>query len=138
MPRPGVSATRARRRPSGFFRGRNIDRQRDSNEAGLSGARLDDFQCAVVRLDDFAADGEAEAETHVSRREERRRRLLRGLRREARAVVLHFDLQSVNAVAVGILVQPDADLGIRRIGLERVENHFGQRVLFGAYPICSV
>ena len=52
-----------------------------------------------------------------------------GLGREPGAVVLDFDLQPLQAVAVGGRVQANADLRVGRVRLQRVEHHLSQRVL---------
>ena len=54
---------------------------------------------------------------------------LRSLGRKPGAVVLHFDLQPLQAVATGFHVHANADLRIGRVRLEGVKHHFGQRML---------
>ena len=70
--------------------------QSDANEAGLTGLGRDDFEFSVMGLDDFAADGEAEAEADIARGVEGGGRLLPGFGAEARTVVLDFNLHIVS------------------------------------------
>ncbi len=116
--------------PFKFARVRDASRGREMRTTPrLAGLGRDDFQLAAMGLDDLAADRQAEAQADVARREERRRGLLRGLGREAGAVVLHFDLQSLQAVAAGFRVQANADFRVGRVRLEGVEHHLRQRML---------
>jgi len=87
------------------------------------------FQLAVVRLDDFSADGQSQTQTDVARGEKWRGGFLRGFGGEPGAVVLNFDLQALHAsTAIGIGVQFDADFRLFRIRLKRVEHDLGERV----------
>ena len=95
----------------------------------LAGLRRDDFHPAVMRLDDFLADGQAQAQPDVARGEEWQRRLTCGLGGEACAVVLHLNLHVLPAFAVGRGLQAHVNGRRPGIGLERVEHDFGERVL---------
>src|SRR5471032_82998 len=62
-----------------------INRQQDAHDAGLAGLRRDDLQLAVVRLDDLAADGQAESESHGARGEKWRGHFFGGFGGETRS-----------------------------------------------------
>src|ERR1051325_8609308 len=61
--------------------------ERDADDASVAGFGRDNFQIAVMRLDNLPAHGEAQTQTHIARREERRGGALHRLWREARAVL---------------------------------------------------
>ncbi len=94
----------------------------------MAGLGRDNFQLAVVGLDDFPADGQSQSQTHVARGEKRRGRFSRGLGGKAGPVVLNFNLNVRRAAAGGIGVQRDADFRLLGIRLERIEHDFSQRV----------
>jgi len=85
----------------------------------MAGVRRDNFQLAVVRLDDFPADGQSHTQTDVARGVKRRGCFLRGFGGKTGAVVLNLDLQAWHASpAIGIGVQFDADFRLFRIRLK--------------------
>ena len=76
-----------------------IERQRDPHQPGVAGFGSNDFQLAMMGLDDFSADGQAQAQANVARGEKRRGCFLDGFGCKAGPIVLHLDLQSWVAVA---------------------------------------
>ena len=74
-------------------RGPNVNGQRNPNDAGFAGLRRNNFQFAVMRLDDFPADGQAESKADIARGKKWRGHLFGGFGGKAGAVVLHFNLQ---------------------------------------------
>ncbi len=113
------------KRPLNGFR---LDGQGDAHSPRLASFGREDFQFAVVDLDDLAADGQSKAQAHIARGEERRRSFLSGLGGEPGSVVLHVNLQSSRVIAGSLGMKPHADFRVRRVGLKGVENDLRERV----------
>ncbi|MGD0615554.1 MAG: hypothetical protein ABSA69_08965 [Verrucomicrobiota bacterium] len=82
----------------------------------------------MMGFDDFPAHRQPQAQAHVAGRIERRGSLLSGFRSKPGSIVLDFDLQARDAIAFGVRVETDADSGIAGIGLQGVQDDFGEGV----------
>src|SRR5580693_9155046 len=102
-------------------------RQRDTDQ---SGGRGDDFEFAVVGLDDFLADGQSQAKAYVAGGIKRGGNLARRLGGEPAASVLHLNGHGAVGAAPNRL-KFDSDLRALGIGLKGVEQDLGQRVFQG-------
>src|SRR5262245_15752523 len=83
----------------------------------------------MVGFDDFAADGETQAEADVTSSEKGRGGFFGGLGGEASAVVLHFDLEATTTVHAGFRLEFASHLWVGGIGLQSVEHHLSKSML---------
>ena len=51
---------------------RRVERQRNADQARIAGLGSDNFKFAAMILDDFSADGQAQPQADIARREKRR------------------------------------------------------------------
>src|SRR5277367_5287633 len=85
-----------------------LHRQRNADDAGVAGLWWDDFQFAVMGLDDFPADSQAEAEADVARCVKGRGNAFGSFGGETGAAVLHFNLEILPAA----LARPGLEVDI--------------------------
>ena len=81
-----------------------------------------------MRFDDFAADGQTQAQAHHPRGEKSSRPLPGGLIGEAGPVILNFNLKILSTVRRRPCVQVDIHRRRLRVRLQGVEQDFRQRV----------